>query len=101
MPLVERIRRIAPLLQLRAQFACQLFMFLCVARILDWHPVGLWSREIACTAQFRQIESRRQGDASRLIGSPQRLHSCHKRIDDEISSGILFCFRSHTCFSFF
>jgi len=56
--LVERIRRIALLFQLRVQLASQFSIFVCVARIVDRHPSGpSGGGKIACTGQFGQIES--------------------------------------------
>lgn len=40
MTVVERIRRIALLFQLKVQFACQFSIFVCVDRILIAIPVG-------------------------------------------------------------
>ena len=71
---VERIRRIALLFQLKVQFAFQFSVFACVARIfLIGILVALWKRENCVHESIRSNQEWHNGDANRLITSPQRL----------------------------
>src|SRR5437762_6707257 len=90
MTLVETIRRIALLFQLEVQFA-SFSIFVCVARIFDRHPSGLWRRENCVHQSIRSNREWHHGDADRLIAS-SRLALLLRRARAKISSGMFFLF---------
>ena len=100
MPLVERIRRIAPPLRLRGQLGCHFFVFVCVARMSiasQWHSGG---GKIACMGQFGQIRS---GVAAMQPDRSLRLCGCarlRKKSAKKLAVGYFSWFPSDTCFSF-